>query len=56
MGYGAVGINGWFLLFANGYSFVGAHTLFLSYLGHLMSFMALFVVDARTLCLALNSI
>ena len=56
MGYGAVGINGWFLLFANGYSFVGAHTLFLSYLGHLMSFMASSVIDVCTLRFALNSI
>ena len=56
MGYGAIGINGWFLLFANGYSSVGAHTLLLSCLRHGMSFMASSVIDVHTLRLALNII
>ena len=49
MGYGAVGINGWLLLFANGYSSVNARTLLLSCLGHWMSYMTSSVINVHTL-------
>ena len=56
LGYRAVGINGWLLLFANGYSSIGAQMLLLSCLGHGMSFMASSIIDVHTLRLALNII
>ena len=56
MRYEVVGINGWLLLSANGYSSVGARMLLLSCLRHLMSFMASSVIDVYTLRLALNSV
>ena len=49
MGYGVIGINGWLLLFANGYSSVNARTLLLSCLGHWMSYMTSSVIDVHTL-------
>ena len=52
----AVGINGWLLLFANGYSFVNARTLLLSCLGHWMSFMTSSIINVHMLRLTLNSI
>jgi len=56
MGYGAVGINDWFLLSVNVYLSVGACTLLPSYLRHWMYFTASSIVDVRTLRFALNSI
>ena len=56
MRYGAVSNNGWLLLFVNGYSSVGARTLFLSCLVYLMSFMVLSIIDVRPLRLASNNI
>ena len=56
MGFGVVGNKCLLLLPINGYLSVGVQTLLLSYLLHLMSFMALSVINDRPLCLALNSI
>ena len=56
MRYGAVDINGWLLLSANGCSFVGARMLLLSCLRNLMSFMASSIIDVRMLLLALNNV
>ena len=56
MRYGAVDINGWLLLSANGCSSVGAHMLLLSCLRNLMSFMASSIIDVHMLLLALNSV
>jgi len=56
MGYGVVGNNGWLLLSVNDYSSVGARTLLLSCLVHLMSFIVSSIIDVRLLRLALNNI
>lgn len=56
MGFGAIGNKCLLLLPINGYSSVSVHMLLLSYLLHLMSFMASFGIDDWPLCLVLNSI